>query len=686
MRVSVFDYRRWMSRDVKPTYVRPDEMASDPWTPVRPIYHGSLALQIQLMDTPDPPEYPNLAWPPELEDRGPRTRGRPVRRDALWEACAKLTKPMARAVLVVATDFLTHRRKVNMISRGPGYVIERNPRYYSAEGDLSEGEADRALCFVTHQLRANAVKNLGELSSAGLKLRRLKFGKHGTHWHYTASACDDLAYAVGMLQLHGIRRPATCRPLKVTRHAAHHGIQVDSRGPTKNLHSICPFHDDTNASLHLNDNGLAWCYGGCGGGVGRWEAVEGFEGHGIGDGPSRVRIFKYLDAEIQVAQDIQDHGAPVWDGDQADQGQDLEQIGAPDFLAQGANRAEMDHRGDSYSPVAVEVQGSVLDLGLNPRKAASAGLVGVAAAQKYVGAYAGSRDSLKKMPTVEIQVDDGDSRGFRSVKACRPMGYVLGKLGQRYGMGKSYSAGVDVLDILRKADGRSRGKKTTANAEDAYAQARASCRPGARLVSDKLPDRYVSVDFQAHQRLGHTFESTGKYGGTVRRSLPTDFKPMATTVVMIDIDKITLPQTAVSATFGPDELSSDALVDLRGGEGCEGDAAIARAAEVIRPLLEQNAAFTGRCAFIRTGWQGVQVVAELEQTRWDPTALWASADFRRLIKNLAAKTLQTLRAEGCSGGEIDPTSFQPGRFFRRPSWRIDKTNRLFRSRLAYCTP
>lgn len=672
MRVQAPPRAAWEKYARLPVRARLDELdqLGDRHTPAEPLYVGSLALALQ----PDADEEPlseqaELSWPPIL-DSSPRTRGRPTRKDTLWRAVAQLSAPMAGAVLTVANDLFHSRLRVRLLTRGPGYVVERSALYYSRCGDLTHTQARRALDLLVHQLRASPV-SVDELEHSGICPRRLR-GKqrHGQHWFLRAGAYDDLAHVIGLLHAHGIRPPPSSRPLSALSDEIH---VLDVRSRIRRSWVVCPLHEDHDPSMILNENGTAWCFGGCGL-AGRWERADQDPWDldaNQSSAPLQIRFRAFVRALPTGAT-----RPPV----PADHAQAL-----PPQPAKAPPSS-------SCVRVVTGLQSGFRDLGLqgySPAGAREAGAPGVHPVQKYLGHYAGRREWAQLGPTTQTYVREADepAHAARLHREIRPMGLVMVKVTSRYGS-QSYATSLDLLDVLRTADQRSNGKKTSERARVTY-EARLkdlNHRYTGRLRCDDLPDLYVGLDHQSHTALrAFPKERTTMSGRVITVAGPVNLVPTATCWVGVDIDHIEIPHSQPTDADPDVAQNGLALVDQQGGKGCVGDQIGAQVGRQLEATLSQHALFTGRVGVVRTGPRGWQVVAELRHARWDPRELWQSEDFRAMVGNLSRLTLSLFRAEGCTGGKIDTAVQRAGAHVRKPSWRIAKDGSLFRSRLVFAS-
>lgn len=663
MRVSPADYLanqpQWAKVYPFRRSPRPDEQAIvDELGGVRvpqPIYYGNLALQLLPDEERDLWSGPLLSWPPESGDY-PRAPGRPRRVDELWSAVSLLQKASASAILVVGLDIRTNVRQVHLPARGHGFLIERTKRYYSAHGDLSEGAAEQALQILTHHLRMSKI-SIEELDRADVKVRKLRSKqRHGQHLFVSGSALEDLQEVIERLPNYGITRPSTSRPLR----SLGNPIPLDPVRKGKNTMAICPLHEDHDPSLQLNISGLAWCYGSCGGAVGRWDHAE--------DGSSALRPFVDGDAAMVRA-------ASKWRPSRAQSPTSCSYVGT----------------GSGEQPRSSEL-GSSPPRPYSATKAAMAGNPAVDPAQIYLGHY-GGRAAVAKMPITEkIGRFNTPNRGLgapRILSEVREFGLVWGRKQTRY-MRQQYERHMDLLDVLKSAERVSKFANRITEANTAYWQAKAEHRrlrlKGA-LKTDRLPDQYVSRDYQQHTKLRKGWDQQ-VCDGVITHLMPSDFIAIATKWVLFDIDDIKIPETDVKPVWSDDETLNSVIseIDKIGGEGCTGDKALLSFAGRVQKVVERHPDYTGRIAVIRTGPTGVQVIAELTVARWDPDALWQSKDFRAQVEALGQIVMDGLHDVGCAGGFLDPSAFAANRLMRRPSWRITKDDRLFRSRLIFSSP
>lgn len=249
-------------------------------------------------------------------------------------------------------------------------------------------------------------------------------------------------------------------------------------------------------------------------------------------------------------------------------------------------------------------------------------------------------------------------------QVCRvePMkiGFVLGRrFGDegvtrkgRRGLARSYSSCRDLLDVLRSAQRRDAGPGAWGRGLDAFARHE---RSGLRDHRGFLPDLYVSLDHHEH--------------ASVR-------------TIQINEDTTVLQPDGFTARCG-----RWVGVDLDGfASAPASDKGLVAAAETIRGMLERHPCFTGRMGLVRTSDRGVQVVAELAETRWDLDGFYRDPHVQRMLAGLDRVSLDAVRAAGFEGGHADTTVHAPGRLVRRPGPRRTKSGTVFVARLVYATP
>lgn len=253
-----------------------------------------------------------------------------------------------------------------------------------------------------------------------------------------------------------------------------------------------------------------------------------------------------------------------------------------------------------------------------------------------------------------------DEAGERYHAEPMPRGFILARrYGEegvtrrgRRGMARTYSSGRDLLDILRSAQRQNAGPKAMSRGLTAAAHHE---RSGLRDHRGFLPDLYVGLDLHAH-----TTTRTMAVADDRMVIVPEGFVPACGRWVGVDLDG-----------FEAAPMDSKGLV---------------AAADEIRQLLERHPAFTGRMGMVRTSERGVQVVAELAETRWDLAGFYHDDHVRRMLAGLDRVCLDAVRRAGFEGGHADPTVHAPGRLVRRPGPRKTKSGSIYVARLVYATP
>ena len=222
---------------------------------------------------------------------------------------------------------------------------------------------------------------------------------------------------------------------------------------------------------------------------------------------------------------------------------------------------------------------------------------------------------------------------------------------RRYGMTRSYSSCMDLLDLLRAGQRAHAGDRAVGVAMSGAAMAEQR-RTDPR---NYLPDLYVSLDYHAH---GTTrgVPMQGREDAWVLQ--PDGFRAAVTQWVGVDIDGI---------------------------QGWPTDGRLVEAAVAVQAVLERHPQFSGRMGLTRTGSQGVQVVAQLADARWCPADFYADPHVQRMLAGMDAVVLRALHDHGVLGGYADPTVHAPGRLVRRPGPRVDKTGSPTVARLVWAT-
>lgn len=101
----------------------------------------------------------------------------------------------------------------------------------------------------------------------------------------------------------------------------------------------------------------------------------------------------------------------------------------------------------------------------------------------------------------------------------------------------------------------------------------------------------------------------------------------------------------------------------------------------ILELFGGHDEFTGTAAVVQTGPVGLQIWVELKNERFSPDSWFSQENVRSWYRSIGNTILKTAQESGCLGGKVDMASCAPGRFGRRPGWRLLPDGNVFRSRL-----
>jgi hypothetical protein len=214
--------------------------------------------------------------------------------------------------------------------------------------------------------------------------------------------------------------------------------------------------------------------------------------------------------------------------------------------------------------------------------------------------------------------------------AGRAEGYVAGDRGAE-GMRRRWS-----LDVLRALCWSDRSGPV-AEREALLASARAASLDVDSRVF--LPDRYLSVS-----PLRATSFSLRPLRALRTGSLaaPTRFEAASQEWILVDLDDL--------------------------------DAALGWTAEDFVERVARRASadprLSGRLAVVRTSHGGLQVWSQLARPEPSSRLLWRQEGARRWYASVAEGYLADARASGRSGGFVDYSAAAPGRYGRRPGWRL----------------
>lgn len=723
-----YDLSRWERRTV------------DPDQDGRRLEHAraeDARLGLELRAVPPPSA---LVWPlPEAPPQSPAPSSAVAR---TWKSLRRSSMLDVQTWLWLALDLLLHGQRVLLPERRgrptlrPWLLVRRTESYYKrGAGGVDLDRREMFHVLNTH-LRLKPIR-ARDLCAAGVSVPP---GATTGWYRFDDDQRADLLIVVRALYACGIRLPSDVTPPRLTRSPSRlldpgPPIRIEYRGGK--IPCPHPDHDDQHPSAVPYPCGGVYCFG-CGAFVGEWRDAE------IQDWNRRVVYDKSLRAQEVEAQggcwptemairlyrsptrvvagsDVQEEDEPdltrqlrptlqVLEGGKGRGGR---RAGAGRPVRTDATRGAKNHSScNSYDPPPKHTSAS--DLGGAGSEAATSGDPGLHPMEKLIGKPGIDSDPtrwrmLRRTLPISQPSDDMDAS-----TRIRPFGYIRAQefanpKSGKAGMGREFDAQLDLIDVQRQADSRSLVASVVADAQKAYDLLRAGLGgriPRASILTDEktirsFPDKHVKTWKHLQQRyvsVGLWRRSNLRVMRAGRQDLvvaSTFDHEVCTRYVLIDIDGLTIPrvpadpeQAAVYAEVsdgylarGPRKLRARryyAHLEV-------GDQAIARAAQQVQDLVSRHPDYTGRIYVLRTGPSGVQVAAELRQTRWDTRALWACQDFRAQVQRLADLALAALHAEGCQDGRIDPSSFARGRLGRRAGWRLAKDGTLFRSRLIYAS-
>ena len=233
-------------------------------------------------------------------------------------------------------------------------------------------------------------------------------------------------------------------------------------------------------------------------------------------------------------------------------------------------------------------------------------------------------------PLSTIEVDLSLPRSHRSGSI------LLGKL-DAYGNSRRPSRMRDLLDVLRHAESSS-GDADSRRAWNAVARAERTGEDHRSMFADSL----VSLD---EFRVGSYEERIVRGRSFV---VPSRFFAVARRWVLFDLDRLD------RALVIPSEIE--------------------RFTDRVRSICENDSLLEGSFAIVRTSSRGVQVWARLAESV-DPNRFTKSVAIRNWLRGVGREVLDSL---GC-GGILDESSFERGRYGRRPGWRIGKDGMPYRA-------
>lgn len=685
------------------------------------------------MDLPAIPPLAPLCWPP------PKTEGMfsTARANQAWAWLASQPVDVVVVFLWVAQDWLLHLRSIAVPERRGRrkavvrFVIERTWTYYeSGRGDVNLDRRS-GLDQIKNLLRPTAV-SAACLREAGVKLRP---GASRGHYLLTEDQRDDLQVLVHALEGHGLRIPAGVKPPRRSRAP---DPLTEALTDTHGDRILCPVHEETDPSCVALPNGALYCWGKCNRFVGEWKdpadadwSVRPIYRRALRQQekelgivvPSKilVRLFTSTHEEDQSDRIQADLEPKVTSLDEYRKARDADQDRAVQEQADSPDRRIVFI--SSKPGHETTISGTPLTLAPSTRSskpgrhsAMSAGAPGdhpldrlhqSADAWRSESSWKGLRD---RFPTYQDWNNPRCTQPKNFGSAIRAMGHlrctqVPSARSTKGTMDRKYDGAMDLIDLQINADRHSRCKNVVAARVRAYDVATAlngGKRPDPldRTLAEQvdmacegvdlrdLRQQYVSVGIWKHSRI--------RIAPWRTRAEPDagSFAVQGVRYILIDVDKVTIPESAGTATEAEREMEPLNLIHggrakrgaLKGQHLDHGDRCLEAAAKVVQARIGLSSMLTGRMYLLRSGPNGVQAAVELRQTRWDPKALWACAKWREAVKALGAFVLDALHSAGCTGGFVDPSVNHASNLARRASWRVAKDGTLFRSRLIYTTP
>jgi hypothetical protein len=103
--------------------------------------------------------------------------------------------------------------------------------------------------------------------------------------------------------------------------------------------------------------------------------------------------------------------------------------------------------------------------------------------------------------------------------------------------------------------------------------------------------------------------------------------------------------------------------------------------DAILRVVRRDSEVSGKAAIVQTGPVGLQIWVELREARHSPARWFSVEAVSAWYRSLGERMLQATRRVGTSCGKVDMASCAPGRFGRRPGWRLLADGTVFRSSL-----
>ena len=591
------------------------------------------------------------------------------------QAALRLASPSLRAaVLLVAEDVLAHAVRI----RGPvhhgAHVVERGPAYYAACGKLSSLQAARAVSMLVGELQVPRLP-VDEVRQLGVPVRQLKPGrKRGRYLLLRPTTHKVLSRVVRSLRRDGTVPPEPTRAQPILGPA--HAHEVTRRGRHRFIRCPDPEHEDKDPSALVNPDGAIYCFG-C-------ERLVGFTDDDPYTGSlDTIRVRLVLDWRAdrreKVKRDHHDH-------DEGDESGILDLGGDQDQASMDADGADGSADGwcfeDSLTldgttpacprgcyadhdygdgPPAITDTAIHVPTPVTPERPRIAIRVLNAAPMGHMG------DPSDPLSSVQRYVERYKQEHGRSPqKTGLRLGYVLGKR-MRRGFRRTMSTTLDLLDIMRRAEGREcsvKAREKHYRMEQTYL-CRCETQNRTPDLYEVFPDQFVSL----HHHYALDFVESRFHEGFY----PTDFKPVAARWIGVDLDGLDMRWVGRV-------IEDDVVVGFN--DGLKG------AAEAIERWCESRPELTGRMGMVRTSRDGVQVVVELAATRWTSSrepSPYETRALRVLHDQLDRVCLDSVHMAGATGGKIDRSIRAMGRYVRLPGPRT-KRGDLDYAVLVYASP
>lgn len=200
----------------------------------------------------------------------------------------------------------------------------------------------------------------------------------------------------------------------------------------------------------------------------------------------------------------------------------------------------------------------------------------------------------------------------------------------------------DLAATLRGSDRAFGGPATQAKAEAAAVAVQAFGPQEAPLL---LPDRFWSIDRWAVDWI----EREGRHG------------------------RFTVPDVTTARNVG----SATSLLDLDGLDAASTDPDPDVSARIRRAVRRASGGRLRVEAIVATSRTGLQVAVTWDRFWADTRSLYRDPGCLRTLEAAAAASLDVLGR----GGKVDRASWAPGRYGRRPGWRVGRDGHAVRARL-----